>query len=415
MATKGERRNRMYVPAWQGLSLGSFAAASRDEAAPFPLREAHRTGFHTARSAIYHLFKKLTAMGRRRVLAPDYHMGNELRAIRAAGALVDLYPVGRDGNPDWEVLSKRTAQGADVLFIIHYAGWPQPVSDLQALCDRHGLLLVEDCALALLSECDGRPLGSFGDYAVFCLYKTLPVLDGGLLVQNRHAYPELTRLPLQRIGRAFEIGQALELWLERFRSRAPRLGALCAAGKRQIGSVLTALNVRRVPVGDIGFNVRDAHIAMSRWSEHLLTRFDYPAIVRRRRHNFMLLTDGLAESGIAPWRELRPGVCPLFFPLLVKDKPAAARLLWRRGVMATELWNEGDPLSAKEEGPSAAFLRRHLLELPIHQDLDDEHIRYMARQVADARVALDRTGRNTGPRASVAGRWVSDSQQPVPS
>src|SRR5688572_12472482 len=335
MATKEERRNTMYVPAWQGLSLRCFTAGGRDEAAPFPLGEAHQTGFHTARSAIYHLFAKLVQSGRRRVLAPDYHMGNELRAIRAAGARVQLYPVGRDGNPDWKVLSQRAAQGADVLFTIHYAGWPQPVSDLLALCKRHGLLLVEDCALALMSEFEQRPLGSFGDYAVFCLYKTLPVLDGGLLVQNRHAYPELTRLRLQPIGRAFEIGQALELWVERFRSRAPRVGALCAAGKRRIGSLLTALNVRRVPVGDIGFNVADAHIAMSKWSQHLLTRFDYPAIVRQRRRNFMLLADRLGEAGIAPWRDLESGVCPLFFPLLVKDKPAAARLLRRRGVMAT--------------------------------------------------------------------------------
>ena len=128
------------------------------------------------------------AWGHTRVLAPDYHLGNERRAIRAAGAQVELYAIDRQGRPDLDALSRQAARGADVLFTIHYAGWPQPVGELRALCDRHGLQLVEDCALALLSEAEGRPLGSFGDYAVFCLYKTLPVLDGGLLVQNRHAF-----------------------------------------------------------------------------------------------------------------------------------------------------------------------------------------------------------------------------------
>ena len=132
----------MYVPAWQGLTLRHFTVAPIKESAPFPLRHRRSRGFHTARSAIYQLFKALVASGRRRVLAPDYHMGNELRAIRATGAEVELYPIDRDGQPDLATLSKQAARGADVLFIIHYAGWPQPVYELRALCDRHGLQLV---------------------------------------------------------------------------------------------------------------------------------------------------------------------------------------------------------------------------------------------------------------------------------
>jgi dTDP-4-amino-4,6-dideoxygalactose transaminase len=379
----------MYVPAWQGLTLRHFTAAPTELPAPFPLGHRRGQGFHTARNAIYQLFKQLVATGCRRVLAPDYHMGNELRAIRAAGAQVELYTIDRQGCPDLATLSRQAARGADVLLTIHYAGWPQPVSDLRALCDRYGMRLVEDCALALLSETEGHPLGSFGDYAVFCLYKTLPVLDGGLLVQNRHAFPELEHLPLRGIGHAFEVGQALQLWLERARSRAPRSGAALAACKRGIGALLSALRVSRIPVGDIGFKVTDADIAMSSWSERLLDRLDYEGIRNQRRRNFLLLAELLGEAGIMPWRQLEPGVCPLFFPLLVKDKSAASRSLRACGVIATELWNEGDPMSAPLEGRGARFLRRHLLELPIHQDVDEAQIRYLAKEVCDARIAIE--------------------------
>ena len=389
MATNWSDEATMYVPAWQGLTIRHFLRPPVNASAPFPLSHRRGRGFHTARSAIYQLFTHLVASGRTRVLAPDYHMGNELRAIRAAGAAVELYPIGRDGRPDLASLSRQAARGADVLFTIHYAGWPQPVSELRALCDQQGLVLVEDCALALLSEAEQGPLGSFGDYAVFCLYKTLPVLDGGLLVQHRHGFSELEHLPLRRIGRAFEVGQALELWLERARSGAPRVGAALAAAKRRIGALLTGLRVKRVPVGDVGFNVADADIAMSCLSERLLDRLDYAAIRNQRRRNFSLLAELLAESGIGPWRPLEEGVCPLFFPLLVKDKPTASRKLKACGVIATELWNEGDPLSAALEGPGARFLRRHVLELPIHQDVDEAQIRYLARQVSDAHIALE--------------------------
>ena len=394
----------MYIPAWQGLTLRHFTTAPMPAPAPFPLGYRRSRGFHTARSAIYQLFKQLVASGCTRVLAPDYHMGNELRAIRAAGAQVELYTIDRQGCPDLATLSRQAARGADVLFTIHYAGWPQPVSDLRALCDRHGLRLVEDCALALLSETEGCPLGSFGDYAVFCLYKTLPLLDGGLLVQNRHAFSELEHVPLRPIGHAFEVGQALQLWLERARSRAPRAGAVLAALKRRIGALLTVLRVARIPVGSIGFNVADADIAMSNWSDRLLDRLDYEAIRRQRRRNFSLLAELLAEAGIAPWRNLEAGVCPLFFPLLVKDKSAAARRLKAWGVIATELWNEGDPVSAPLEGRGARFLRRHVLELPIHQDVDEAQIRYLATKVCEARIALEQTRMTSSTRGRSARR-----------
>src|SRR5678815_205663 len=96
----------MYVPAWQGLTLRTLLAR-QGKVAPFPFHAPHRTAFHTARSAIYHLFRKLVETGRTKVLAPDYHMGNELRAIRAAGAQVELYSIGHDGRPDMEELSRR--------------------------------------------------------------------------------------------------------------------------------------------------------------------------------------------------------------------------------------------------------------------------------------------------------------------
>ena len=298
-----------------------------------------------------------------------------------------------------EELSRRASRGADVLFTIHYAGWPQPIADLRKICDEQGLVLVEDCALALFSETAGKPLGSFGDYAVFCLYKTLPVIDGGLLVQNREPFVELDRLPLRPIGRAFEMGQAAELWMERFRSRAPHLGARLSTAKRQIGALLNVLKVERVPVGDVGFNTAHASFAMSAWSNYLLGRLDYATIRRDRRRNFTMLAERLAASGIAPWLDLEPGVCPLFFPLLVKDKPAAGGALRARGVMATELWNEGDPQASSQEGPGARFLRRHVLELPIHQDIREDQIRYMAQQVVELNVALERTSGEVGQPA----------------
>ena len=379
----------MYVSAWQGLTFHTLCKSPQPGPVPFPFDVPHKTCFHTARSAIYQLFVQLVQAGRKRVLAPDYHMGNELRAIRAAGADVRLYPVGADMQPDLDELRRLCRQGADVLFTIHYAGWPQPLRDLRTLCDEHGMVLVEDCALALLSESGGRPVGSFGDYAVFCLYKTLPVPDGGMLVQNKNVFYELDAWPLQPIGTVFEAGRLAELWIDAFRSQYPRAGAALASCKRGLGALLNTLHVTRVPVGDIGFDPGQSSLAMSRWSERILPRLDYLKIRSLRRDNYQLMSHLFHHAGHPVFRPLAAGVCPLFFPLLVRDKHFAARALWSHGIMATELWNEGDPAFAHSEGAGTQFLRRHVLELPIHQDITESKIRYMVQQVLRLKISLE--------------------------
>jgi dTDP-4-amino-4,6-dideoxygalactose transaminase len=377
----------MYLPAWQGLGLHELYAHDKQDL-PFPLNAADTTFFHTARSAIYYLFRELVRSGRRVVLVPDYHMGNEVRAIRAAGAQIIWYPVAHDFEMNRKTLRHLIREhNAQVFFVIHYAGWPQPMEQLRILCMESGLVLVEDCALAMLTDLGGQPVGTFGDYAVFCLYKTLPLPDGGVLVQNQNVFKGITRLPLRRGGKMFVAGRLAELGIERFRSRYPVTGRRLVDVKQGIGRLLNRLHVERVPVGDTGFNPSHVGIGMASWSRRLFTGLDYKTIHRRRRENFLRLQEQLPHHA-AVRADLPPGVCPLFFPLLVANKTQASRSLAQRGVMATELWNEGDPSVAGHEGPDARYLRRHVLELPIHQDITWPHIDYMARQVRELDIVL---------------------------
>ena len=377
----------MYLPAWPGLGLKELPRLSGGVPLPFPLEADRTTQFHTARSAIYYLFTELVKSGSAVVLVPDYHMGNEVRAIRASGAQIVWYPVTRRFEIDLDVL-RRLCQGArcHVLFVIHYAGWPQPIEALRTLCDEYGLLLVEDCAMALLTHAGGRPVGTFGDFSVFCLYKTLPLPDGAVLVQNRGRFDRLIDLPLRRSGRVFTAGRVAELALERVRSRRPHMGRRLMGWKQGAGRLLTRCRVQRVPVGDTGFDLANVDIGMAPLSRRLLKGLDYDAIKQRRREYFHALSKEFGAEAVRA--DLAPGMCPLFFPLLVADKGDAARALWSRGVMATELWNEGDVSVRSHEAEDSRFLRKHVLELPIHQDLTQQHIEYMARQVRDLGIGL---------------------------
>jgi hypothetical protein len=106
-----------------------------------------------------------------------------------------------------------------------------------------------------------------------------------------------------------------------------------------------------------------------------------------RRRNFGIVEEILRGRVRLLDKPLDDGVCPLFFPLFVKDKSAAARALWTRGIETVEFWNEGDP-DLDSPGAEAQFLRRHILEAPIHQDVTPEAAAYTAKSILDLGVGL---------------------------
>jgi dTDP-4-amino-4,6-dideoxygalactose transaminase len=378
----------MHASAWPGLSPAHLFRAPCADGLPFPLGAPDKTFFYRARNAIYHLFRGLGLASGARVLVPAYHSGNEVAAIRAAGATPVFYPITRRLEPDLDVLSRLCTPATRAVLAIHYLGWPQPVRELADFCRERGLILVEDCALSLLSESEGRPLGSFGDYAVFCLYKTLPVPNGGLLVQNRGPQLGLETLALRPCGAAPLAGRSAELVLEWLRGRCNGPARALVGLKRAAGRTLRAAGVDHVPVGDMGFDLSQVDIAISPVCEALLRRWNYGAIRPRRRANFQLLRDRLAGRATLLKEDLPEGVCPLFLPILVPDKHAAARALWARGVDAVEFWNEGDPQAPLDEFPDVRFLREHVLELPIHQDLSPAQIEFVADQALELDLRL---------------------------
>jgi dTDP-4-amino-4,6-dideoxygalactose transaminase len=373
------------VPTYQGLSAADLLRGTSATASTrFPLDVPGRLPFYRARNAIYHLFRELVERNPRlTVLAPDYNSGNEVLAMRAAGARIHYYPIDRRMQLDVDMLRALCERHRpDVLYVIHYVGWAQPVSLLADLSRSRGMFLVEDCALSLLSDLDGQPLGSFGHWSVFCLYKTLPMPNGALLLQNGPRLDGLARLRLRDAGFASEMARTTELLVQRIRGRVGGASAVLQTGKRALGRLANAMGVARANVGDIGFNMDEVNLAMSPLSVRLLDRLDMQDIRERRIENYRRLDTLLDPSVARVFPDLPEGTCPLFFPIFVGDKHAAARALHRRGVDALEFWNESSE-SGEEMSDDTRFLRGHVLELPIHQDLTPRQIAYMAKHVSE--------------------------------
>jgi hypothetical protein len=176
-----EEHAGLVASALPALRPGMVLPRTRRGAVPFPFDDPGVRYFYYARNGVYALARLWNLAGRE-VLFPAYFHGVELEALLDAGVRPRFYPVHERMRVDPGEVEKRIGPETRAIYLIHYVGFPGPVEELRELCDRRGLLLVEDCALALLSALGDRPLGTFGDASIFCLYKTLPTPNGGALV-----------------------------------------------------------------------------------------------------------------------------------------------------------------------------------------------------------------------------------------
>jgi dTDP-4-amino-4,6-dideoxygalactose transaminase len=117
---------------------------------------------------------------------------------------------------------------------------------------------------------------------------------------------------------------------------------------------------------------------MSPISNTVVKGLDYFQIRKKRRENYLFLLDRLRNRVQMLREDLDEGVCPLFFPILVDDKHAAAKALWAKDIGAVEFWNDRLNYAI---GPEAEFLRAHVLELPIHQGVSSHQAEYICDQV----------------------------------
>ncbi len=371
-----------FIPAlptlWPGM-LSPFAAA-RDDV--FPFAAPRTTFYYLARNAVFHGARLLGLEGRE-VLVPAYHHGVEVGALAAAGAVPRFVRVDGRMRLDLDDAEQKIGPRTRALYVIHYGGFPQPMDDVRALARRHGLLVVEDCALSLLAAEGTRPLGSTGHLGVFCFYKTLPVPNGGALVVNdpevEGAPPEPRAAPL-----ASTLSHAAGSLLANVALRAGDPGEALRSGVRRAYAVARGAGLRPVSTGTSTFDPAHVDLGMSRLTSLVARRLDAAAIVAARRRNYFLLLGRLRDRVPPVFGELPAGACPLFYPLLCEDKATVAARLAARRIETVDFWREGHPLCPAGEFPETEALRRRVLELPVHQDLAPEDMADVARAVEEA-------------------------------
>jgi len=349
---------------------------------PFDQRGLHYRYF--ARNAVWDAAQMLGLAGKK-VLMPAYHHGVELETLLAAQVTPVFFRVDAQMRADFEDARARGA-GVAAVYVIHYAGFPQDMQAARQLAGELGVPLIEDCALALLSSEREKPLGSFGDLSVFCLYKTLPVPNGGaLLARGDYAKKVDLLSPAAPPPFSSTASHLVGSMLSNLELRAGQAGHRARQAIRDAGHwFVRQASVERVSTGTQHFNPEDVGLGMSAASHLVLRNQDFAGIVERRRRNYFHLYAMLREVAPPVTGELKPGVCPLFYPMATDDKAGAMARLLARGVETVDFWRLRHPVLPAGVFPEMDRLRERVLELPVHQDLspaDTEHVASCVREL----------------------------------
>ncbi|MGO4257761.1 DegT/DnrJ/EryC1/StrS family aminotransferase [Marmoricola sp. RAF53] len=128
------------------------------------------------------------------VIVPSFTFAATANSVALTGAT----PIFADIDPESFCLDPRSVEAAVSertagIMPVHLYGHPADMAGHLAVAEAHGLQVFEDAAQAHGASLDGRPVGSFGTFAMFSLYPTKNMTsgEGGMVSVNG---PEVERL-----------------------------------------------------------------------------------------------------------------------------------------------------------------------------------------------------------------------------
>ena len=119
------------------------------------------------------------------VILPSFTFVSTANAFVLRGAslvFVDIRPDTQ--NIDEKLIEEAITDRTRVIAPVHYAGVGCEMDTIMDIASRHGLLVVEDAAQAVMSTYKGRALGSIGDYGCYSFHETknYSMGEGGALL-----------------------------------------------------------------------------------------------------------------------------------------------------------------------------------------------------------------------------------------
>ena len=303
------------------LTTGRFNAEFERKLAEF-IGVKHLITVNSGSSANLVAFSTLTSpkLGERAIKKGDEVIGvaagfpTTVNPIVQFGAIPVFVDVDmKTHNIDADLIEAAITPKTKAIMLAHTLGNPFNLAKVKALCDKHGLWLVEDCCDALGATYDGKMVGTWGDIATLSFYPAhhITMGEGGAVFTNN--------------GQLKTIAESFRDW-GRDCYCAPGCDDTC--GKRfgqQFGSLPPGYDHKYV-YAHLGYNLKITDMQAACGLAQLERAPDF---IATRKRNFALLKERLANlSDFLEIAEATPNSDPSWFgfPVTLKESSGIKRV-----------------------------------------------------------------------------------------
>lgn len=158
----------------------------------------HCIGVANGTDAIYIVLRMLGIGSGDEVIVPANTWIATSETVSQTGAQVVFADTEDDYyNIDPAQIAAKITPRTKALIAVHLLGQPAAVDRIKAICDQHGIFLIEDCAQSHFATFHEQKVGTFGIAATFSFYpgKNLGAYgDAGAIVTNDDALAEKCRI-----------------------------------------------------------------------------------------------------------------------------------------------------------------------------------------------------------------------------
>lgn len=362
--------------------------------------------FSSGREALLAVLRSLALAQGEEVIVQGYTCVVVPNAILAAGCVPIYADIERDSlNLDLAAVERAITPKTRAIICQHTFGLPADTEALRALCDKHSLLLIEDCAHVLPDAQGPHAITRHGD-AVFCSFgrdKAVSGVSGGAVL-SRDA--ELSSLLSREQGKALPLPlleiKALLLYPLLYALTRPfyalKLGKALLALAGRIG-LLRPIVTRREKKGDMPATLHALPDALAALALDQLRRLETFNAHRRTLVKFYL-THGLERGWFRPDPSTGESALPLSvehdlplqkFPLFLQDAEGIRRRLKRKNIHLYDGWtgcvvcppatDQAAAGYARGSDPAAENAAESILTLPTHPGMRMEDARRLMEEM----------------------------------
>jgi dTDP-4-amino-4,6-dideoxygalactose transaminase len=178
------------------LAQGPEVKAFEDEFAAV-VDGRHCVAVNSGTSALHMAFIAAGIGAGDEVIVPSFSFAATANSVCLAGGVPVFVDIEENYfNIDPAAVESAITPRTKAVMPVHLYGHPAAMVELQAICSRHGLVLLEDAAQAHAASLNGIPVGAFGVAASFSFYPTKNMTsgEGGMVTTADDGVARMLRL-----------------------------------------------------------------------------------------------------------------------------------------------------------------------------------------------------------------------------